>query len=154
MKCHSSLHSIKQSKSLLLVNHSNGCLTLLAQKYCNQVPWFHSISIFQRLHFYFVLDCLAIYFECIILFMELQYGMFHGMSNRDSSRTAQWNSSGRSFHLKIDAIFYSCIISFILRYMFLWNEVVEDYIYRSSLTVLLLHFQGFCICYQVTLDLT
>ena len=154
MKWHSSLHWIKENKYLLLTNHSNSCLTLLAQTFCSQVPWFHSISIFQRLHFYFVLDCLAIYFECIILFMELQYGMFHGMSNRDSSRTAQWNSSGRGFHLKIDAIFYSCIISFILRYMFLWNEVVEDYIYRSSLTALVLHSQGFCICFQVTLDLT
>ena len=43
----------------------------------------------------------------------------------------------------------------ILWYMFFFgNDVVEAYIYRSSLTVTLLHSQGFCLCSQVTLDLT
>ena len=54
--------------------------------------------------------------------MERQYSMFHGTSNCDNKKTAQWNSSGPSFHLKIDAVFNSCIISsFILQYMFFWE---------------------------------
>ena len=39
-------------------------------------------------------------------------------------------------------------------YVFFGNDAVEAYIYRSSLTVMLLHSQGFCLCSQVTLDLT
>ena len=54
--------------------------------------------------------------------MEHQYSTFHETSNKDDNRTAQWNSSVPGFYLKIDATFYSCIISsFILRYMFLWE---------------------------------
>ena len=80
--------------------------------------------------------------------MERHYSTFRGTSNRDDNRTAQRNSSEAGFHLKIDAVFYSCIISsFILRYMFFGNEFVEAYISRSSLTVMLLHSQGFCLCY-------
>ena len=41
--------------------------------------------------------------------MECQYSLFHGMSNRNTYRILQWNSSGPIFHLKIDAIFYLCI---------------------------------------------
>ena len=55
--------------------------------------------------------------------MEPQTGTLHGTPNRDDSRAAQWNSLGPGFHLKIDAIFYSCI-SFILR-CFFGNEVLE-----------------------------
>ena len=91
--------------------------TFNTKKY-SQVVWFYLlVSIFQRLHFYFMLNCLAIYFQHVIPLMECQYSTFHGTSNRDDYRTVQWNSSGPSFHLKIDAIFYSCIISFILRYV-------------------------------------
>ena len=60
-------------------------------KNCSQVAWLHSTSIFQRLYFYFVLDCLAIYFQCIILFMERQYSTTIEQY-RDDSRTGQWNS--------------------------------------------------------------
>ena len=91
--------------------------TFNTKKY-SQVVWFYLlVSIFQRLHFYFILNCLAIYFQHVIPLMECQYSTFHETSNRDDNRTVQWNSSGPSFHLKIDAIFYSCIISFILRYV-------------------------------------
>ena len=76
-KCDSSYHSIKQNKSLLLGNHNYGCLST---KKCCQVGWFHSISIFQCLHFYFVLDFWPFIF-CVIIFMELQYSMFHGTPN-------------------------------------------------------------------------
>ena len=116
------LQTIKQNKSFLLVNHNYDCVILLAQKKCSQVVWFHSTSIFQRLYFYFMFDCLVICFQCVILFMEHQYSTFHETSNKDDNRTAQWNSSGPGFYLKIDAVFYSCIISsFISRYMFLWE---------------------------------
>ena len=47
-------------------------------------------------------------FQCVTLFMERQYSMFHGMSNRDDNGTGQ----RPSFHLKIDAVLYSCIMSF------------------------------------------
>ena len=72
---------------------------LLAQKKSSQVAWFHSTSIFQRLFFYFVLECLD-----VMLFMERQYSTFHGTSNRGDYRTVQWNSSGLAIHLKIDAL--------------------------------------------------
>ena len=61
-KCHSSFRTIKQNRSLLLVKNNCGCLMLLAQKRSSQVAWFHSNSIFQYLYFYFVLECLTIYF--------------------------------------------------------------------------------------------
>ena len=61
-KCDSSFRTIKQNKSLLLVKNDCGCLILLAQKRSSQVAWFHSTSIFQWLYFYFLLECLAIYF--------------------------------------------------------------------------------------------
>ena len=80
-------------------------MILLAQEMCSQEVWFHSISIFQHFYFYFILDCLAIYFQCVILFMERHYSTFHGTTNRDDYRIAQWNSSGPGFHLKIDAVF-------------------------------------------------
>ena len=35
--------------------------TFSAKKY-TQVVWFYSNSIFERLYFYFVLECVAIYF--------------------------------------------------------------------------------------------
>ena len=73
--------------------------TFNTKKY-SQVVWFYLlVSIFQRLHFYFMLDCLAIYFQHVIPLMECQYSTFHGTSNRDDNRTVQWNSSGPSFHL-------------------------------------------------------
>ena len=66
-------------------------------KKSSQIAWFHSTSIFQRLYFYFLLECLD-----VMLFMESQYSTFHGTSNRGAYRTVQWNSSGPVIHLKID----------------------------------------------------
>ena len=39
-------------------------------------------------------------------------------------------------------------------YVSFGNEFVEAYIFRSSLTVMLLCSHGFCLCYRVILDLT
>ena len=44
-------------------------------------------------------------------FHERQCSTFDETSNKDDNRTAHWNSSGPGFYLKIDAVFYSCIIS-------------------------------------------
>ena len=41
--------------------------------------------------------------------MDRQYSTFHGTSNRGGYRIVQWNSSGPSLNLKIDAFFYLCI---------------------------------------------
>ena len=87
-KCNSSLQTIKQNKIVLLVKTK------------------------AKAFYYFVLDYFTIYFQCVIFFLEHQYSTFHGMPNRDNNGTAQWNSSEPGFHLKIDAAFYSCIISF------------------------------------------
>ena len=48
----------------------------LSTKKSSQVAWFHSTSIFQHLYFYFVLHCLVIYFQCVILFMSLNIAYF------------------------------------------------------------------------------
>ena len=48
----------------------------LSTKKCSQVAWFHSTRIFQRLYFYFVLDCLVICFQCVILFMSVNIAYF------------------------------------------------------------------------------
>ena len=93
---HSSFRTIKQNKSLLLVNN-NGCLILSTQKKSSQVVWFHSTSIFQRLFFYYLLEWVAIYFQCYAFHGASIYSTFHETSNRDDYRTVQWNSSGLSF---------------------------------------------------------
>ena len=41
--------------------------------------------------------------------MERKHSTFHGTSNKDDYRTAQWNSWGPCFHLEIDDVFYLCI---------------------------------------------
>ena len=41
------------------------------------LPWFHSTSIFQRLYFYFVPDCFAIYFQCVMLFKQTTIKQLH-----------------------------------------------------------------------------
>lgn len=60
-KCISSLRTIKQNKMILS---------------CSQVACFQSTNIFQWLSFNFILDCLVIYFMCIVLFNEHQYSTF------------------------------------------------------------------------------
>ena len=112
--------------------------------------WFHSTSILTL----------------VLLFCTWMFGhlfsmcyTFHGASIWHISwnvkqRATQWNFSGSGFHLKIDAVFYSCIILSFCDICFFGNEVLEADIYWSSVTVKLLHFQGFCLCYQVTLDLS
>ena len=40
-------------------------------------PWFHSISIFQRLYFHFVPDCFAIYFQYVILSEQTTIKQLH-----------------------------------------------------------------------------
>ena len=101
-------------------------------KKCSHVVWFQSINMFQCLYFYFVLHSLAIY---SVLYFSWSINIARFMETWDGNRADQWNSLGSSFHLKIDFVSYSSIIfSFISRYMFFWgNDVVEGYIYRSSL---------------------
>ena len=84
--------------------------------------------------------------------MERQYSTFHGTPNRDYNRTDQWNSSGPGFHLIIDAVFYSCISSFISQ-CFFWERCCRS-LHLLIFPVTLLHSQDFCLCYQVTLDLS
>ena len=59
----------------LLVNNICGCLILVA----TSLPWFHSTSIFKRLYFYFVPDCLAIYFQCVIIFKQTTIKQLDGI---------------------------------------------------------------------------
>ena len=83
-------------------------------KKCSQVVWFYSTS---SLYFYFLLNRLAIYFQSVILFMESQYSRFHGTSNRDDSRTPQWNSSVPVLYLKIGPVFlfmYNVFFHFVI----------------------------------------
>ena len=109
MKCHSSLHSITQNKRLLLVNHNYGCLILLTQKMKpNIVVSFHQYL--SMLALLFLIRLFGHLFSMCYTFHGATI-RFHGTSNRNNSRTLQWNSSGLIFHLKIDAVFYSCIIS-------------------------------------------
>ena len=60
----------------------------------SSLPWFHSTSIFQCSYFYFVPDCFAIYFQCVILFKQITIKQLDRIL---------WN------HLEIDTVFYSCI---------------------------------------------
>ena len=92
------LSSINQAKPKLSISKRQLWLfdTFRTKRRC-QVAWFHSTSTFQRVYFHFLFDCLAIYLQCAILFMEREYNTFHGTSNRDDSRTPQWNSSGQVF---------------------------------------------------------
>ena len=47
--------------------------------------------------------------------MVLHYSTLHGMSNRDDYRIVQWNSSGPSFHLKVDFFYvYTMMLDLIL----------------------------------------
>ena len=86
---HSSFQTIKQNKSLLLANN-NGSLILLAQKKSSQVVWFHSTSIFQHLLFYYLLESVAIYFQCYAFHGASIYDTFHETSNRDDYRTVEF----------------------------------------------------------------
>ena len=63
-KYHSPFQIIKPNKSLLLVKNNCGFLINFSRKKSSQVVRFNSTSISQRLYFYFVLECLAIYFQC------------------------------------------------------------------------------------------
>ena len=87
---HSSFRTIKQNKSYLLVNNSSGCLILLAQKKSSQVVWFHSTSIFQHLFFYYLLESVAIYFQCYAFHGASIYDTFDETSNRDDYRTVEF----------------------------------------------------------------
>ena len=117
---HSSFRTIKQNKSLLLVN-SNGCLILLAQQKSSQVVWFHSTSIFHRLFFYYLLECTAIYFQCFAFHGASIYNTFYETSNRDDYRTVQWNSLGPSFQSVLGRNKCMCCSSNALCYGCMWS---------------------------------
>ena len=110
MKCHSSLRTIKQNNSLLLVKNKCGCLILLVSNNCSEVAWFHSTSIFQRLYFYLILDCLIIYFQCASYTFSWLANIARLMEHQtDDYRTVKWNSLVSCFHIETDPVFYSRI---------------------------------------------
>ena len=107
-KCYSSLRTIEQNRSLLLVKNKCGCLILLVSKNCSKVAWFHSTSIFQRLYSYFVFDCLIIYFQCASYTFSWHANIARLMEHQtDDYRTASWNSLVPCFHLEIDCFLFT-----------------------------------------------
>ena len=83
----------EQTKSFLLVNNNCGLCGFIKQASFNACIFILYVNVRP-----FVFP--------VMLFIERQYSMFHGTSNRDDYRTVQWNSSRPSFHLKIDVFLF------------------------------------------------
>ena len=82
-KCHSSLWTTKQNKSLLLVKNNCGCLIVLASKICSQEHGFIQLVSFNSCIFIsysivwpFIFNMLA------ILLIACQHSMFYGTWSR------------------------------------------------------------------------
>ena len=62
---HFSLAQLHEMSLLSLNNEAKQKLHV-----ATSLSWFHWTSIFQHLYFYFVPNCFAIYFQCVILFKQ------------------------------------------------------------------------------------